>query len=117
MNNSWKKLSKKVIEGLAGNLCIVQTDLFAILGISAETWQLYADEQLMSKEVGEKALQLIWLYKEGEDVFGNPEKFQHWMNTSNLLFQGKKPIELLDTRIGFQVIQDELTRIDYGVLP
>ncbi|MCY7358007.1 MAG: DUF2384 domain-containing protein [Rudanella sp.] len=113
---SRKGLSKKAIAALAKNLRITQAELLVILNISTRTWQRYSDEKLMPQEVTEKALQLATLYKQGEEVFGSPEKFSGWMNHPSLFFRGKRPIELLDTTFGFQAIHEELIRIDYGVL-
>lgn len=113
---SRRGLSKKAVASLAQHLTISQRALFGILHISARTWQRYTDEQLLAQDVTEKALQLATLYKQGETVFGNPEKFNGWMNHPSPLFGGKKPIALLDTQFGFQAIQDELVRIDWGVL-
>lgn len=109
-------LSKKAVATLGKNLSLNQNDLFAILHISARTWQRYTNEKLLPQDVTEKALQLANLYKQGESVFGEAWKFQGWMNHPNPIFGGKKPIELLDTQFGFQAIQDELTRIEWGVL-
>lgn len=109
-------LSKKSVSVLATNLGISQADLLLILNLSARTWQRYGDDKLLPQDATECALQLAVLYKHGEEVFGNPEKFKRWMNYPNLFFRGKRPIELLDTRFGFQAIEEELIRIDYGVL-
>ncbi|SFC91002.1 type II RES/Xre toxin-antitoxin system antitoxin [Spirosoma endophyticum] len=113
---SRRGLSKKAVSIMARHLGITLTDLFVILHISARTWQRYTDEKLLPQDVTEKALQLANLYKQGEDIFGNPEKFKGWMNHPSPIFGGKKPIDLLDTQFGFQAIQDELVRIDWGVL-
>lgn len=115
MEVSRRGLSKKAIATMAQHIGIAQNELFTILHISARTWQRYTDEKLLPQDVTENALQLANLYKQGEDVFGNPEKFKGWMNHPSPIFGGKKPIDLLDTQFGFQAIQDELVRIDWGV--
>lgn len=109
-------IPKKDIAVLAKNLHLAQADLLVILHISARTWQRYTDEALMSPDVTERALQLAALYQHGRDVFGSVEKFQGWMHYPSLFFRSKKPIELLDTSFGFKAVEDELIRIDYGVL-
>lgn len=101
---------------MAHTINLTQSDLFSILHISARTWQRYTDEKLLPQDVTEKALQLANLYKQGEEVFGNPEKFNGWMNHPSPFFGGRKPIDLLDTQFGFQAVQDEIARIDWGVL-
>ena len=113
---SRRGLSKKAIAALAKNLGIAQPELLVILHISVRTWQRYSDDKLMPQEVTEKALLLATLFKQGEEVFGSKEKFSGWMNHQSLFFRGKRPIELLDTTFGFQAVEEELIRIDYGVL-
>ncbi len=112
---SRRGLSKKAVATMGRNLGIAQAELFTILHISARTWQRYTDEKLLPQDVTENALQLANLYKQGNDIFGNPEKFRGWMNHPSPIFGGKKPIHLLDNQFGFQAIQDELVRIDWGV--
>ena len=109
-------LSKKAVANMARHLSIPLADLFVILHISIRTWQRYSNDKLLPQEVTDNALELATLYTHGEGVFGNPDKFKGWMNHPSPIFGGKKPIELLDSRFGFQAVHDELVRIDYGVL-
>ena len=113
---SRRGLSKKAVATMARHLNLTQSDLFSILHISTRTWQRYTDEKLLPQDVTERALQLANLYKQGEEVFGNPGKFKGWMNHPSPFFGGRKPIELLDTQFGFQAVLDEIARIDWGVL-
>ena len=101
---------------MATKLGLSLADLFVILHISARTWQRYTDEKLLPQDVTENALQLATLYKQGEDVFGETWRFHGWMNHPSPIFGGKKPIELLDTTFGFQLVSNEITRVEHGVL-
>lgn len=113
---SRRGLSKKAIALMAHHIGIPQPTLFIILHISARTWQRYTDDKLLPQEVTEKALQLATLYKQGEEVFGEAERFHGWMNYPNPVLGSKKPVELLDTTFGFQLVSDEIVRIEHGVL-
>ncbi len=113
---SRRGLSKKAVATLARTINLTQTDLFSILHISARTWQRYTDEKLLPQDVTEKALQLANLYKQGEEVFGESGRFQGWMIHPSLVLGGKKPVELLDTTFGFQLVSDEIMRIEHGIL-
>jgi uncharacterized protein (DUF2384 family) len=47
------------------------------------------------------------------DTFGSAEKAEHWMTRPNPLFDGKTPIEVMQSDpIG---VEAALVRIDYGV--
>ena len=56
------------------------------------------------------------LYKKGTEVFGTKEKFNSWIETENLALGKIKPKQLLDNTFGINLLKDELTRIEYGVL-
>ncbi len=63
-----------------------------------------------------KIIEITLLYNYGMEVFGNKEKFNNWLETKNLALGGVKPKELLDNTFGINLLKDELTRIEYGVL-
>ncbi len=109
-------LSKKAVANMARHLSIPLADLFVILHMSIRTWQRYSDDKLLPQEVTEKALQVANLYAQGESVFGEAWRFQGWMNHPSPALGGKKPVELLDTSFGFQLVSDEIIRIEHGVL-
>jgi putative toxin-antitoxin system antitoxin component (TIGR02293 family) len=49
-------------------------------------------------------------------VFANHEKAQHWLRSEIIALDGARPIDLLATEIGAYEIEQELIRIDYGML-
>ncbi|MEZ0484462.1 type II RES/Xre toxin-antitoxin system antitoxin [Fibrella aquatica] len=109
-------IPKQVVIQLSEALSISNPVMLAALHISERTWQRYTATKLLPQDVTERALQLTSLYQKGEEVFGQAEKFRNWMQYPNPVFDGKKPIDLLDSLYGFRAIEDELVRIDYGVL-
>ena len=48
-------------------------------------------------------------------MLGSVEKARHWLTVENRALGARKPIELLDTGIGFQEVLDVLRRIELGV--
>ena len=64
----------------------------------------------------EKIIEIALLYKYGIEVFGNKEKFNTWLETKNVALGGIVPKELLDNTFGINLLKDELTRIEYGIL-
>ncbi len=56
------------------------------------------------------------LNKYGIEVFGKQDNFNVWLNTKNIALGGIKPKELLDSSFGIQILKDELTRIEQGIL-
>ena len=62
----------------------------------------------------EKIIQITILYEFGVSVFGNKENFDSWLITKNVAL-GSKPIELLDTVFGIEIINNELIKIEHGI--
>jgi putative toxin-antitoxin system antitoxin component (TIGR02293 family) len=87
------------------------------LHISERTMQRYKKEKKSFDPIySEKILEVTMLYKFGIEVFGSTERFNTWLETKNLVLDGAKPKDLLDNTFGINLVKDELTRIEYGLL-
>jgi len=87
------------------------------LHLSERTMQRYKKEKTTFGNIhSEKILQITLLFNYGVDVFGDKKKFNAWLETDNLALGKIKPKELLDNSFGIDMIKDELTRIEHGVL-
>lgn len=87
------------------------------LNMSERTMQRHKlEKKTFGPIYSEKILQITLLYNMGIEVFGDKEKFNAWLDTSNLGLGGLKPKEMLDNSFGIDLIKDELTRIEHGVL-
>ena len=87
------------------------------LNISERTMQRYKKERKsFDSNSSEKIIEIALLFKYGIEVFGNKEKFNIWLETKNVALGGIVPKELLDNTFGINLLKDELTRIEYGVL-
>ncbi len=87
------------------------------LHLSERTMQRYKkDQKKFDALQSEKILQITLLYKRGLEVFGDQKKFDSWLNSNNLVFSNNKPKNLLDTAYGIQLIDEELQRIEHGIL-
>jgi len=51
-----------------------------------------------------------------KEVFGNKSKAREWSLAENTALNGERPIDLLDTGIGFEDVMDVLGRIELGVV-
>ncbi|MDZ4852949.1 MAG: antitoxin Xre/MbcA/ParS toxin-binding domain-containing protein [Pirellulaceae bacterium] len=49
------------------------------------------------------------------DILGNRVKAREWLMTGNHAMNGARPIDLLDTGIGFEDVMNLLHRIEFGV--
>lgn len=92
-------------------------DWSRLLHITNRTMQRYKKEMKSFDTIqSEKILQITLLYKKGIDVFGNKEKFDTWLIANNIALGSVKPKDLLDTAFGINLLNDELIRIEHGVL-
>ena len=79
--------------------------------------QRYKKESLPFEPLqSEKILQVALIFQKGQEVFGNTDKFNKWLNEENQAIGKMKPKELLDNSFGIRMIEDELTKIEYGIL-
>lgn len=87
------------------------------LHLSERTMQRYKTEQKTFDPLqSEKIVEIYLLYKKGIEVFGDRKKFNTWLETENLALGRITPKTLLDSNFGINLLKDELTRIEHGVL-
>lgn len=63
----------------------------------------------------ERLLLLAALAAHGLRVFEDEGKFNCWLRCPLAILDGHSPMQLLDTTTGFQVVDQILGRIEYGV--
>jgi len=88
----------------------------SFLHLSERTLHRYKKEQKDFEPLqSEKILELMMLQKHSQRVFEKREHFRSWLNTASIALGGIKPIAVLDSGFGIDLIRDELTRIEHGV--
>ncbi|KAA1248177.1 antitoxin Xre/MbcA/ParS toxin-binding domain-containing protein [Aquimarina sp. RZ0] len=108
-------IDKNSLLHLAKTIDFDISELAHVLHLSERTIQRYESNRKLSTEASAKALQLAKLYAKGENVFGDLDRFKRWMEHPNIALATKKPKELLDTTFGFQLLNEELVRIEHGI--
>lgn len=69
----------------------------------------------MDVPVSEVFIEIGEVYKMGLISFdGNKDRFIEWLNTKNPYFSNEKPLEIMDTHKGRNLVIDELIRIEYS---
>lgn len=108
-------IPKKALLDLAAQTNMSLRTLSSILQISERTLQRKKDSDLLNESISEHVIQIAQIFSRGDEVFNSTEDFQTWINTTNKALGNKKPMELLSSRYGAQMILDELGRIEHGV--
>ncbi len=70
---------------------------------------------LTNFNLSDKVLQLSKLLEYGESVFGEKEKVRLWFKMPSIVFENSRPIELIGSLSGMNLINEELIRIEHGV--
>ena len=106
-----KGISKEALINFSKSINMSIKSLTSILNVTERTLQRKKDVDL-----SEQILQLAEVYSRGEEVFTSMEDFKMWLDIPNRTLGNKKPIDLLSSRYGAQMVLDELGRIEHGVI-
>jgi putative toxin-antitoxin system antitoxin component (TIGR02293 family) len=88
--------------------------LASLLHIHPRTMSNYRDQHKKLAPVeGEHLLKLIALFAKGEEIFGNIDEFNYWLQKP--FWDSKdRPIDWLITPGGVDLVSDELDRLAHG---
>ena len=67
------------------------------------------------KETSVRIYELARLFGLGYEVFDSKEDFKKWLMTPSRTLGNKIPFELLDSSFGFEMVENEIIRIQYNV--
>lgn len=91
-----------------------EAEVLGAVGVSSRTVQR-RKSGVLSPEHSGAMLDLIAVTQKAMDVLGSREAAENWLHQPALAFDGRRPIELLSTRQGADLVKDHLIRMDYGV--
>jgi len=112
-----KGINFSFFERLAKNIPFTLSEWSSFLHLSERSLQRYKkDKGTFNAVSSEKIIEITMLNKYGIEVFGDQDRFNTWLKTKNVALGGIKPKELLDSSFGIQILKDELTCIEHGVL-
>jgi len=102
--NEWKQLIQSI-----GS---TEKEFEFILPVSISSMQKKA---IYGKETSERIYELAQLYGLGYEVFDSRDDFKTWLTTPSPALGNKMPFELLDSSFGFEMVANEIIRIQYNV--
>ncbi|MBO1895777.1 DUF2384 domain-containing protein [Shewanella sp. BF02_Schw] len=85
-------------------------ELASVLGV-----KLRLHNKLLPAIATERVLMLISLIQAGTEYFGTQDKMLLWLKTPNHAFANQRPITLLDTIIGVDMINATITKLSHGM--
>jgi putative toxin-antitoxin system antitoxin component (TIGR02293 family) len=61
------------------------------------------------------AVKFAAILAKATDVLGSPEEAEQWLDRPQTSLDQQRPVDLLQTSGGVELVQDFLTRLEYGV--
>ena len=109
-----KGVTTKVFYDFADSINMPEKKLALLLNLSSRTIANYKEQnKTLEPAQSEHLLKLIAFFKKGEEVFGNIEEFNYWLNKP--FWNAKeKPIDWLVTPGGVDLVMDELERLSHA---
>ena len=115
-----------LLDGLPGSalthfvshLLFLQTDsLEKAFGMSLRTFQRRKDapDKPLSQEQSGRTWKFAEILAKATDVFGSQEEAEHWLERPAIGLDQRRPIDLLATPAGIELVEQYLTRLAYGV--
>jgi len=107
-------LPPRVFYEFAGAINMPDKTLANLLHISPRTISNYQEKHKSLAPVqSEHLLKIMALYQKGEEVFGNIDEFNYWLNKP-FWDSTEKPIDWLITPGGAELVMLEIDRLAYG---
>ena len=87
------------------------------LHLTERTIQRYKKEKRTFEPLqSERIIEISKLQLKGIEIFGSRVNFEEWMNSKIIALGNIRPMELLDSSFGIDMLMDELGRIEHGIL-
>jgi putative toxin-antitoxin system antitoxin component (TIGR02293 family) len=103
---------------LASNVVCLREEVVIkrAVGVSIRTLQRRKEEpRPLSEEQGGRTWKFAEILAQATRVFGSQEEAERWLNSEVLPLSGRRPIDLLSTPAGVEMVETLLTQLEYGV--
>lgn len=106
---------KQALLNLGKTLNLSIKELSNLLPVTERTLQRRKTNSLLSTTVSEQIILIAEITDKGSTVFGGIAPFRKWLKEKNTALAGHRPLDLLDTAIGVQLVAEELGKLEHGV--
>lgn len=112
-------LPPSALDHLVAKLIVIQKadSLEKAFGMSLRTYQRRKDapQKPLSQEQSGRAWKFAEILSKATSVFGSQEQAEQWLERPAIGLDQRRPIDLLATPAGVELVEDYLTRLEYGV--
>ena len=103
------------IKAVAEKLDITLNELYSLLHVTPRTAQRLINTEKLDPDMSDRIVQLMKVHDRCMEVFESREKMIRWLKTPNYALGDNTPLSLLDTTDGIELVENSLTKIEYGV--
>ena len=112
-------LPASALDHLVGSLVVIgkNESLEKAVGMSLRTWQRRKDapSKPLNQEQSGRAWKFAEILAKATDVFGSQAEAEQWLARPAIGLDQRRPIELLGTPAGVELVEDNLERLEFGV--
>ena len=106
-----------VVGVISRKLALSVNELLSELGLSSRSVRArQAKGQNLSAVQAERLVRAARIFKRATEVLEEEGDARNWLGQPHRALGGKSPLSFLDTDAGYHMIEDELTRIEYGIV-
>ncbi|WP_246730105.1 type II RES/Xre toxin-antitoxin system antitoxin [Nitratireductor mangrovi] len=91
-------------------------ELYRIIAPRRTLARRKAKGEVLSPVESDRVIRLERISEHGTRVFASAEKFRRWLRHESVALDGARPIDLMQSETGARLVEDELARIDHGML-
>lgn len=114
-----KGLPSRALTTMSGNFVIINSMewLSKAVSISPRTFARYklAPSKLLDRDQSDRTWRSAVILAKAIEVFGSRKEAEEWLNKPAAALDRQRPIDLLSTTTGVELVSDLLGRIDHGV--
>ena len=115
-----KGFSNRALTHLVGNVAVMQqADVMEkAVGISLRTFQRRKKEgatKPLSQEQSGRTWKFAEILARATEVMGSQAEAEEWLARPAMGLDGRRPIDLLESAAGTEIVEEFLTRLEYGV--
>ena len=109
-------ITYSMVMDVANRYQIEKSQMRNILGISESTQFRYEKKNpILSSNISDRWIRSAKIIEIAADLFEDETETKHWLSTPKRVLENKTPLELLDTNLGCQQVEQVLMQASYGV--
>ncbi|MBI2740596.1 MAG: DUF2384 domain-containing protein [Rhodospirillales bacterium] len=109
--------NKAAVHLVQGLHQLPENDVLNVIGFAARSWQRHKGDTKghLNTERSSRAWKFAEILTKATKVFGSQEEAERWLDQPATGLNRQRPIDLLKTQTGTELVEEFLERLEYGV--